>query len=231
VRLLEAARAAGVQRIVYSSSSSVYGDTPDLPKEESMELLPRSPYAAAKLASEQYVLAYARAGITEAVALRYFNIFGPRQSPHSAYAAVIPLFLSSALYGRAVRVFGDGLQTRDFTYVENVIVANLLAASLPARDVSGEVVNIGAGERTSLRELLQLIGQITGRDICWDMEPPRAGDVRDSLASLVRAQRVLGYRPVVGLEQGLLRTWEWFYECRHTMGLPSPSALGDSAVA
>src|SRR5213079_2605030 len=162
MRLLEACRAAQVKRVVYSSSSSVYGDTPVLPKTESVEPLPRSPYAASKLAGEQYVLAFARAGTVEGVALRYFNVFGPCQDPNSAYAAVIPAFLSAAHEGRPVSVFGDGAQTRDFTYVANVVEANVLAATAPRDLASGTVVNIGGGVRISLLDLIELVGKITG---------------------------------------------------------------------
>ena len=210
VQLLEAARRAGSRRVVYSSSSSVYGDTAVLPKVETMEPLCRSPYATAKLAGEQYVLAYARAGLLEGVALRYFNVFGPRQSPTSAYAAVIPVFLDAAMRGTTARVHGDGEQTRDFTYVENVVNANLLAAEGPASTVSGWVTNAGAGSRTSLNQLLSLVEKVTGRPVKREYGEPRAGDVRDSQASLERAGRVLGYRPTVDLEAGLRRTWEWF---------------------
>src|SRR5881628_2572567 len=163
VRLLEACRAAAVKRIVYSSSSSVYGDTAALPKTESAEPRPRSPYAASKLAGEQYVLAFARAGLIEGVALRYFNVFGPRQSPHSAYAAVIPAFFLAALDACPAVVYGDGQQTRDFTYVDNVVEANLLAAAAAGDTVNGSVVNVGAGVRTSLLGLIQLVEKITGR--------------------------------------------------------------------
>ncbi|MDQ6888402.1 MAG: NAD-dependent epimerase/dehydratase family protein [Gemmatimonadota bacterium] len=209
VRLLEGCRAGGVRRVVYSSSSSVYGDTPELPKREGMELMPRSPYAAAKLASEQYVLAYARAGLLEGVALRYFNVFGPRQSPGSQYAAVIPIFLNGALHGTPVSVFGDGEQTRDFTFVENVVEANMLAAWGEASRVSGHAVNIGNGERTSLRDVLAMIEEVTGRKVAREYLPPRGGDVRDSLASLERVMKVLGYAPRVGLREGLRRAWAW----------------------
>jgi nucleoside-diphosphate-sugar epimerase len=212
MRVLEAARAAGVRRVVYSSSSSVYGDTPTLPKVESMEPLCRSPYATAKLAGEQYVLAYARAGMLEGVALRYFNVFGPRQSPASAYAAVIPAFLQAALAGTVAEVHGDGEQTRDFTYVDNVVDANLRAAFGPAESVNGWATNIGAGSRTSLNGLLELVEQVTGRTVAREHRPPRAGDVRDSQASLDRAKRVLGYEPIVDLREGLRRTWEWFLQ-------------------
>ncbi len=212
VQLLEAARRAGARRVVYSSSSSVYGDTPTLPKVETMEPLCRSPYATAKLAGEQYVLAYARAGMLEGVALRYFNVFGPRQSPRSAYAAVIPAFLDCAQRGTTAHVNGDGEQTRDFTYVENVVEANCLAAFGPASQVNGWVTNAGAGNRTSLNALLALAEKVTGRPVARKYEAPRAGDVRDSQASLERARRILGYEPAVGLEEGLRRTWAWFME-------------------
>jgi UDP-glucose 4-epimerase len=209
VRLLEASRAAGVRRVVYSSSSSVYGDTPTLPKVETMEPLPRSPYAASKLSSEQYVLAYARGGQVEGIALRYFNVFGPRQSPFSPYAAVIPLFLQAAATGTFVTVFGDGEQARDFTYVSNVVQANLRAALAPAQLASGWPVNVGAGQRTSLNAMLHLAREVTGCDIPAEYKPSRAGDVRDSLASLERTTRLIGYRPTIDLREGLVRTWQW----------------------
>ncbi len=210
VHLVLAARDAGARRVVFSSSSSVYGDTPTLPKVESAELLPKSPYAAAKLAGEQYVVALARAGMIEGVALRYFNIFGPRQSPGSAYAAVVPVFMAAARDGAQAPVHGDGGQTRDFTYVDNAVSANLLAATGPADRVSGQVCNVGAGQRTSLLDLVGLIAEVAGRPLGVEHLPPRAGDVRDSLASLERAGQVLGYRPSVSLREGLGRTWEWF---------------------
>ena len=209
LRLLLAARDAGVRRVVFSSSSSVYGNTPVLPKIEATEPLPRSPYATAKLAAEQYVLAFARAGVIEGVALRYFNVFGPRQNPESAYAAVIPAFLAAARDGRPAPVHGDGGQTRDFTYVENVVQANLLAATQPAARVSGWTCNVGAGECTSLLQLLRLVEGVTGRKVEVEQLPERAGDVRDSLAGLERAREVLGYAPQVPLLEGLERTWRW----------------------
>ena len=207
LRLLEACRAAGVRRFVYSSSSSVYGDTPTLPKVETAEPLCRSPYAASKLAAEQYALAYARAGLLEAVALRYFNVFGPRQSPDGPYAAVIPLFLRAAHERKPAPVFGDGRQSRDFTYVDNVVQANLLAADGEAARVNGQVVNVGAGARTSLLELADLVAKVSGTPLVIEHQPPRAGDVRDSLAGLERARTVLGYAPFVSLAEGLRRTW------------------------
>ena len=210
MHLLLAACEAGVRRIVYSSSSSVYGDTPTLPKVETMEPLPKSPYAAAKLSAEQFVLAFGRAGMVEGVALRYFNVFGPRQSPTSAYAAVIPVFLAAARDGTPAPVNGDGMQTRDFTHVDNVVEANLLAATRPTELVNGVPFNLGAGERTSLLDLLELVSGVTGKRVAAEHLPPRAGDVRDSLASLERAEAGLGYRVLVSLPEGLKRTWEWF---------------------
>lgn len=209
LNVIEAARHAGARRVVYSSSSSVYGDTPALPKSEAVELQPKSPYAAAKLAGEHYVLAYARAGLLEGVALRYFNVFGPRQDPNGPYAAVIPLLMRAALSGKTVPLYGDGSQTRDFTYIENVVRANLLAAEGPAARVSGSVVNCGAGQRTSLRELISLIEGITERRVTVEQQPPREGDVRDSQADLERARAVLGYIPQISLVDGLRRTWAW----------------------
>lgn len=210
LRLVQACVAAKVPRLVYSSSSSVYGDTPQLPKIETSEPLPRSPYAAAKLAGEQYVLAFARAGLFEAVALRYFNVFGPRQSPHSPYAAVIPAFLQAAREDRPAVVYGDGRQTRDFTYVANVVDANLAAAMTSGEIVSGAVLNVAGGTRTALLELLDLVRLVTGRDVACEYHPPRPGDVRDSLASLERTRQLLRYAPRIGLEEGLRQTWEWF---------------------
>src|SRR6267143_3412872 len=228
MRLLEACREAKVARVIYSSSSSVYGDTVVLPKTEAVEPLPRSPYAASKLAGEQYVLAFARAGLIEGVALRYFNVFGPRQSPHSAYAAVIPAFLMAAADGGRPVVFGDGSQTRDFTFVDNVVEANILAATRPRDAANGGGVNLGAGGRTSLLALVDAIGQITGRRLQPEFHAPRPGDVQDSLASLDRAAQVLRYRPVVGLEEGLRRTWTWFTE--GASRAPVPKALPRSRV-
>ena len=217
MRLLDASIHAKVRRIIYSSSSSVYGDTVVLPKTEAVEPLPRSPYAASKLAAEQYVLAFARSGAIEGGALRYFNVFGPRQSPHSAYAAVIPNFLQAALEGRPAVLYGDGQQTRDFTYVENVVEANVLAASAPARTASGAVVNVGAGMKTSLLGLISLICSVTGRHLSHVRLPPRSGDVHDSLASLERAEQLIGYRPRVSLEEGLRRTWAWLVDAGNAL--------------
>ncbi len=214
LRLLIAAREAKVGRVVYSSSSSVYGDTPVLPKVETMEPLPRSPYAVAKLSGEQYVLSFARAGLIEGAALRYFNVFGPRQTPNSAYAAVIPSFMAAARDGTPARLFGDGEQTRDFTYVRNVVHANLLAAGATGAAANGVVVNCGAGGRTSLLDLVRQIEAVSGRPVPLDHQGPRAGDVRDSLASLERARAIFGYEPITSLKEGLEETWRWFVDAQ-----------------
>ena len=208
LNLLEAGRRAGVRRFVYSSSSSAYGDTPVLPKVESMEPLPKSPYAAAKLAGELYTLAYARAGLLEGVALRYFNVFGPRQDPNGPYAAIIPLLLRGIHTGKPVTIFGDGEQTRDFTYVDNVVDANILAAEGPA-SVSGHVVNIGTGSRLSLLELVGIVEEVSGSALQVKHAPERAGDVRDSQADLARARSILGYEPRVSVRDGVEQLWEW----------------------
>jgi UDP-glucose 4-epimerase len=210
LNLLEASRNNGVRRFVYSGSSSAYGDTPQLPKSESAEPLPRSPYAAAKLAGEAYTLAYARASLLEGVALRYFNVFGPRQDPNGPYAAIVPILFRAAMTGTPMTLFGDGNQTRDFTFVTNVVDANILAATGPAGRVNGHVVNVGAGARTSLLELAALVESVTGRQITRHHAPVRSGDVRDSQASLERAGAVLGYRPMVSVQEGIAKLWEWF---------------------
>lgn len=207
MHLLEACRAAGVRRVVYSSSCAVYGDAAGVPASEHGEVAPASPYAASKLAGEQYVLSFARAGMIEGVALRYFNVFGPRQSASGAYAAVVPNFLQAARDGSAAVIYGDGKQTRDFVYVENVVDANILGATVPA--ANGRAFNVGAGRSTSLLELIEAIRKVTGVALGHTTQPLRAGDVRDSMASLERAASVLGFRPKVSLEDGLRHVWSW----------------------
>ncbi len=209
LNILEAARKAKVKRVVFSSSSSIYGDAPVLPKTETSEPLPRSPYAASKLSGEQYVLAYARAGLVEGVGLRYFNVFGPRQDPNGPYAAVIPLIMRAAAEGAVMRIFGDGKQTRDFTYIDNVVRANRQAAELPAERCSGFAVNVGAGQRVSLLDVVEYVSKLAERDIEVRHEATRAGDVMHSLADLTRAREVLDYEPQVDVRDGLARTWEW----------------------
>jgi nucleoside-diphosphate-sugar epimerase len=209
LRLLMAARDAGVRRFVYASSSSVYGDTPTLPKIESMTPTPQSPYAISKLAGEYYCRVFHSLYGLETVSLRYFNIFGPRQDPKSQYAAVIPNFVRAALDGRAPTVFGDGLQSRDFTYIDNAVHANLLACEAPAT-AAGGAFNIGFGQSATLLEVLTVLEKITGAPVRPTHAPPRAGDVRHSLASIDAARARLAYAPAIGLEEGLRRTVAWF---------------------
>jgi UDP-glucose 4-epimerase len=204
--VLEASRAAGVARVVFASSSSAYGDTPVLPKVETMPPCPLSPYALQKYAGERYCQLYHRLYGLETVALRYFNVYGPRQNPNSEYAAVIPRFATACLAGEAPVVFGDGEQTRDFTFVADAVAANLLAADAPR--AAGEVVNVAGGRRVSLNQLLGTLRDLTGAAVAPRHEAARAGDVRDSLADLGRARELLGYAPRVDLRTGLARTIE-----------------------
>jgi UDP-glucose 4-epimerase len=207
LRVLEAARSAGVRRVVYAASSSAYGDTPELPKVETMPANPRSPYALQKWTGETYCRLYHELYGLETVALRYFNVYGPRQDPASQYAAVVPRFAVSALRGEPALIYGDGGQTRDFTFVEDAVRANLLAADAPR--AAGAVVNVAGGRRVSLLELLAAIVELCGgRGVAPRHEPGRAGDVRDSLADLGRARALLGYEPAVPLREGLARTVE-----------------------
>ena len=209
LNILVAARDAGVKRFVYAGSSSAYGDTPTLPKVESMAAQPRSPYAVAKLTGEHYCQAFALVYGFEAVVLRYFNIFGPRQDPGSQYSAVIPLFITKAMAGEPPTIDGDGEQTRDFTHVENAIRANLLACSVEPEGVVGEVFNVGCGERISINSLWEGIREATSAPVDAVHGPPREGDVRDSLASLDKTHESLGYAVTVPLAEGLQRTVDW----------------------
>lgn len=206
--VLESARQAGVRRVVYAASSSAYGDTPVLPKVESMPANPLSPYALQKYAGEVYCRLYHELYGLETVALRYFNVYGPRQDPASQYAAVIPRFVTSCLEEQPPTVNGDGEQTRDFTNVSDAVNANLLAADAPK--APGAVCNVAAGGRTSLNELLGEIRRQTGAKVEPIHGPAREGDVRDSLASLERARELLGYEPAVGLDEGLGQVIEYF---------------------
>jgi UDP-glucose 4-epimerase len=202
--VLLAARESGVRRVVYASSSSVYGDTPTLPKCEDMPTYPLSPYAVHKLTGELLCQVFTRIYGLETVALRYFNVFGPRQDPGSAYAAVIPRFLTALLKKERPIVFGDGEQTRDFTYIANVIQANVLAASSP--EAVGRAINIGTGEQISLNTILRLAGEMVGIQVNAEYRDPRPGDVRDSLADISLAKRLLGYEPKIKFSEGLART-------------------------
>jgi len=201
LNVLLAARDENVRRVVFASSSSVYGNGGTLPRTETQQPDPISPYAVAKLAAERYCVSFSRVYGLEAVALRYFNVFGPRQNPHSQYAAVVPLFFSLIQDGRPVPIHGDGSQSRDFTYVANVVEANVLAAD--ARDAAGAVLNIATGRQASVNELADAIGAVLGKPVEKDYQPLRTGDVRDSWADVSAARRVLGYETRVGLEEGL----------------------------
>jgi UDP-N-acetylglucosamine/UDP-N-acetyl-alpha-D-glucosaminouronate 4-epimerase len=203
-----AARDAGVRRVVYASSSSVYGETPVLPKREDMIPQPLSPYALSKLAGEHYASVFKHVYNLEIVSLRYFNIFGPRQDPESQYAAVIPRFITWLINGKAPVVYGDGLQSRDFTFVENVVNANLLAAE--SDGIAGEAFNVACGGRYTLLDLLTKTKELLGSDIEPVHEAARAGDVRDSQASIEAAQQAFGYRVSVDFAEGLKKTIEWY---------------------
>ena len=209
VNMLIAARDAGVRRVVFAASSSAYGDTPELPKRESMTPNPKSPYAAQKLAGEYYMRIFHEVYGLETVSLRYFNVFGPRQDPTSTYAAVIPRFIACVLSGIEPTVYGDGLQTRDFTYIDNVVEANLRACHAP-RTECGKVYNIACGERISLLDILESVYGLAARRVPPKFEPPRPGDVRDSLADITMAQSRLGYAPKVAFSAGLSRTFDYF---------------------
>lgn len=205
--LLEAMRLSGGGRLVIASSSSIYGESPALPKHEDMKAEPLSPYAAAKLAAEVYTLVYARQYGIKAVALRYFNVFGPRQDPTSEYAAVIPKFITMSQAGRSPIIYGDGLQTRDFTYVANVVEANVRAMELP---VSGVTMNIAGGVQVSLLDALKALEPVVGRKVDPEFRPERAGDIKHSFADIGRARQLIGFAPAVDFNAGLRLTAEWF---------------------
>lgn len=209
LRLLLACRDAGVERFVFSSSSSVYGDTPTLPKREDMTPMPLSPYAVQKLTGEHYCRIFFSLYGLKTFCLRYFNVFGPRQNPKSQYAAVIPLFIEAAREGRAPTIYGDGGQTRDFTYVDDVVAANRLCCRAPA-EAAGGVYNVACGTRTSVLELARVIMGIMGRKLDPRHEAARPGDVRDSQGDSTRARTLLGWEPQTDLETGLRRTVEFF---------------------
>jgi nucleoside-diphosphate-sugar epimerase len=213
LNVLLAARDEGVRRVVYASSSSVYGSNPELPKRTDMSAVPISPYAVAKLAGEGLCRSFWEVFELETVALRYFNVFGPLQDPLSPYAAVIPRFITAFLDGTPPTVHGDGTQSRDFTYVDNAVEATLLAGTSPG--VSGAVFNVACGERTSLNEILEELRAVTGIDLEASHVEPRPGDVRHSLADITPARERLGYEPAVDVRTGLRRTFEHHREARH----------------
>jgi nucleoside-diphosphate-sugar epimerase len=225
LNVLVPARDANVKRVVFAGSSSVYGETPTLPKREIMRPAPISPYGLSKLTGEMYGQVFQRVYGLEFVSLRYFNVFGPWQDPASPYSGVLSLFNAALMNGTQPIVHGDGEQSRDFTYVANVVQANLLACS--AKGAAGLAINVGTGNRYTLNQTLALLEQITGLPALAKYIPPRGGDIRDSQADITQAREVLGYRPQIGFEEGLSRTWEWFLqESRQTEPAAFPALLG-----
>ncbi|UCC39926.1 MAG: SDR family oxidoreductase [Candidatus Aminicenantes bacterium] len=210
LNLLVASRDAGIKKFVFASSTSVYGDDPSLPKEEGREGKPLSPYAVSKIAGEMYCQVFSRIYGLSTVCLRYFNVFGPRQDPFSQYAAVIPNFITKTLKGESSTIFGDGEQSRDFTYVSNVVEANFLAAE--AQNVTGEIFNIACGEKTSVNSLAKKINELLGKDISPVHDEPRPGDILHSLADISKAKKMLKYDPLVSIDEGLEKTIRWFQE-------------------
>jgi nucleoside-diphosphate-sugar epimerase len=208
LNVLVAARDAGVKRVVYAGSSSAYGDTPTLPKHEDMPTNPLSPYALQKLVGEQYMRMFTSLYGLQTVTIRYFNVFGPRQDPSSPYSGVISVFAKALLENRAPTIYGDGEQTRDFTYIANVVDGVLRAVT--AARASGAVINVATGSRISLNALFEAMRTLTGRQINPLFAPPRPGDVKDSQAAIMRARDLLGYEPLVSFEEGLRRTLEWY---------------------
>jgi nucleoside-diphosphate-sugar epimerase len=228
LNVLLAARDAQVRRVVFSASSSVYGETPTLPKRETMTPAPISPYGVTKLMGEVYGRLFHRIYGLEFVALRYFNIFGPRQDPDSPYSGVLSRFNAAFLEGREPTIYGDGQQSRDFTFVANAVQANLLACT--AQNVAGLVFNIGTGNRYTLNQTLQMLGKITGRSGNAQYTPPRNGDILHSQADISEAREKLGYNPRVEFEEGLRRTWEWFCETYTTKELVLGAAAGSASA-
>ena len=216
VNILVAARDAGVRRLVYAGSSSAYGNSEVLPKVETMATAPLSPYALQKLVAEQYSQMFTTLYKFETVTIRYFNVFGPRQDPSSPYSGVISLFISALCDGRRPTIYGDGEQTRDFTYVANIVDGVLRACHAPA--VSGEVINVATAGRISLNQLFAIVKREVGSSLEPNYADSRAGDVRDSQADIGKAQRLLGYSPIVGFEEGLGRTVQWYRESMVSKG-------------
>lgn len=206
--LLEMSRKFGVKRLVFASSSSLYGNSPELPKKETQLPAPISPYAASKIMGEYYCSIYSRIFGLETVSLRYFNVFGPRQDPMSEYAAVIPKFIITVLEDKPLEIHGDGLQSRDFSYIDNVVSANLLA--MKAKKVSGSAFNVACGEKYTILDIGKTIGEITGKKIRYKHYPARAGDVRHTLADISRTKKYLGYKTLVNFKEGMRRTVEYF---------------------
>ena len=210
LNVLVAARATGVRRVVYAGSSAAYGDSPTMPKHEEMLPNPITPYAVAKLAGEHYLRSFTRVYGLETVVLRYFNVFGPYQDPTSHYSGVLAIFCRKMLAGEAITIYGDGGQSRDFTYIDNVVAGNLLAASAPAERVSGQMMNLATGSSATLNETFEILKDLTGYRGQPNYAEARTGDIRDSLAAIGRAKELLGYVPKVDFREGLRRTVEWY---------------------
>jgi nucleoside-diphosphate-sugar epimerase len=232
LNVLVAARDAKVKRIVFAASSSAYGETPTLPKVETMQPAPISPYGVTKFVGELYLRTFGRCYGLENVSLRYFNVFGPRQDPSSPYSGVLAKFCTAALEQTQPVIFGDGEQTRDFTYVENAVQANLLAFEAP--NVSGKVFNVGVSGRVSLNEVVELLSKISGHRMDAKHDPPREGDIRDSQADITQARNLLGYNPQVDFEDGLRRTFDWYkttQQAKTAQAQASPQAQPTPAAA
>jgi nucleoside-diphosphate-sugar epimerase len=221
LNVLVAARDAKVKRIVFAASSSAYGETPTLPKVETMRPMPISPYGVTKFVGELYLQTFGRCYGLENVCLRYFNVFGPRQDPGSPYSGVLAKFCTAFLEETQPLIFGDGQQTRDFTYVDNAVQANLLACEAP--NVSGKVFNVGVGGRISLNQVVELLAKISGRHLEVKYDPARDGDIRDSQADIAQARELLGYDPQVDFEEGLRRTFEWYRATQPKVQAPAPT--------
>jgi UDP-glucose 4-epimerase len=226
LNVLLASRDANVKRVVFAASSAAYGDNPTLPRVESHEPRPMSPYALTKVAGEYYCQIFTRLYGLEAVALRYFNIFGPRQNPHSQYTGVLSKFIAAYIEGTTPIIFGDGEQSRDFTYIDNVVDATLRACTAP--DASGKVINVGVGGRFTLNQTITLLNQIFGKQVTPRYDPPRSGDVLHSQADISLARQVLGYEPQVPYEQGLRKTVEWY---RHELAAEAGRGRGPASPA
>jgi nucleoside-diphosphate-sugar epimerase len=210
LNLLIAARAAGVRRVIYAASSAAYGESPTLPKHEGMLPAPITPYAVAKLAGEHYLACFTRVYGLETVSLRYFNVFGPYQDPTSHYSGVLAIFCRKMLAGEQPTIYGDGEQSRDFTYIDNVVAGNLLAAEAPAEKVAGQMMNLATGQKITLNQTFEILKGLTGYNGKPKYEDARAGDIKESLADISRARNLLGYQPTVDFSEGLRRTVEWY---------------------
>ncbi|MFO0616066.1 MAG: SDR family oxidoreductase [Polyangiaceae bacterium] len=230
VSVLYAAKEARVKRVLFAASSSAYGETEELPKRESMTPMPLSPYAVTKLTCEHYMKVFANIYGIETLSLRYFNVFGPGQTPDGAYAAAIPRFVDRAISGRPIEIYGDGEQTRDFCFVKNTVEANLQAAATPKK-LAGEVVNIAGGRRIALNDLVKEIGRVLGRDVAVEHGAPRAGDIRHSLGDISRAGELFGYDPKVKWEDGIAPTIEYLKTLRAAASPSEGIKAGSSVMA